>query len=134
MILRFSFIFMFCITLCSCEAIANKHHTNKLDQALKNYEKALRWAEYRAAASFHVSRDGKPHVIDVEGANDFNVTGINVLEKTVNPEINEAVILAEINYYNKERGTLRRIRQEQHWWRSEESKVWLIESKFPEFK
>jgi len=134
MILRLSFILLISMTLCACEAIKSKEQVNQLDKVMRQYEKALRWAEYRAAAKYHVSREGKPLVVDIERAMNFNVTGITILEKTLNPETTEAVILAEISYYNKEYGTLQKIRQEQHWWRAPEGRVWLIESGFPEFK
>ena len=101
---------------------------------MKQYDKALRWAELRDAASYHVNRQGIPLVIDIEYAKQFSVTDINVLEKIINPEINEANILVEISYYHKEYGTVKKIRQEQLWWLNQEAGVWLIESGFPEFK
>jgi hypothetical protein len=134
MILRLSFIFLVGITLCACEAIKSKEQANRLDITLQDYEKALRWAEYRAVASYHVSREKTPLVVDIEHAKNFSVTGINILEKTINPEVTEAVILAEISYYSKEYGTVKTLRQEQHWWRVPEGKAWLIESDFPEFE
>ena len=134
MILRLSFIFLVGMTLCSCEAMKSKDLTNRFERTLRDYETALRWAEYRAAASYHVSREGIPLVVDIEYAKNFNVTRINILQKTVNPEVTEAVILAEIDYYNKEYGTVKILRQELHWWRDPEGKAWLIESDFPEFK
>ncbi len=134
MILRLSFIFLVGITLCACEAMKSKEQANRLDSTLYDYEKALRWAEYRAAASYHVSREKTPLVVDIEHAKNFSVTGINILEKTLNPEVTEAVILAEISYYSKEYGTVKTLRQEIHWWRDPEGKIWLIESDFPEFE
>ena len=127
-------IFILLTGLNSCESMQNRENVGKLDTAIKKYEKALRWAEYRAAASYHVGRDKKPLVVDLENAKNFNVTGINVVEKTINPEINEAIVLAEISYYNKEYGTLKKLRQEQHWWREDDTRNWLIESDFPKFE
>ena len=134
MILRLSFILLVGMTLCSCAAMQSKEQVERLESTLRKYEKALRWAEYRTVADYHVSREAKPLVVDIERARNFNVTGISILDKTINPEITDAVILAEISYYNKEYGTLQKIRQEQHWWRAPEGNVWLIESGFPEFK
>ena len=73
-------------------------------------------------------------VIDLAKIKQFNVTGINVLEKTIDPEATEAIILTEISYYDKEYGTVKTIRQEQHWWRIPDESTWLIESEFPKFE
>ena len=73
-------------------------------------------------------------VIDLAKIKQFNVTGINVLEKTIDPEATEAIILTEISYYHKEYGTVKTIRQEQHWWRIPDESTWLIESEFPKFE
>lgn len=134
MILRISFLFLIALMITSCSAINRKEYTYRLDEAIRSYDKALRWAEYRSAASYHVGRDKKPMVIDIEKVNKFNVTGINILEKTIDPEATEASILAEISYYDKEYGTVKTLRQEQLWWRVPDESTWLIESEFPKFE
>ena len=134
MILRLSIIFLISMTLCACEAMKSKEQVKRLDTVLKEYDKSLRWSEYRSAANFHVSREEIPLPVDIEHVKKFSVTGIKVLQKTINPEITEAIVLIEISYYNKEYGTVNSIRQEQHWWRVPDKNIWLIESDFPEFE
>ncbi|MFB3101040.1 MAG: hypothetical protein ACE1ZM_06310, partial [Gammaproteobacteria bacterium] len=100
---------------------------------------ALRWARYREAISFHVTQEGKAAEVNVDYLDNFGVTSFEIISKVVVPSsekggINEAIIVAEISYFHKEQGTVRKLKLNQLWWYNPEIKRWLIETGFPEFK
>ena len=83
----------------------NRAKAANLEESVTSYEVALRWAEYASAYSYHVSKDGTRPVVDIDGLNEISVTGIEVFEKLVNKNKDEAIIRMEIKYYFKDQGT-----------------------------
>ncbi len=111
-----------------------KERVDRLDQSITSYVTALRWELIDDAASYHVSREGDALEIDIEYVKQFDVTDINILQKVVNPEGNEANVLTEIEYFNEDTASVHTFKYEQLWWFNEDIKRWLIESEFPKFK
>ncbi|MEE9117568.1 MAG: hypothetical protein V3U02_03095 [Calditrichia bacterium] len=122
------------IMLSACGSMDFKNQMSKLDDTLTKYGTALRWAQIRDAASYHIKRNEEQVVVDLVHMEKFNITSVDVLEKTPNQDGTEASILIEISYYSKDRGTLQKVRQAQLWWYNQKAKHWLIDSDFPEFK
>lgn len=132
------------ITLCvmsitGCETLSNKNQAEKLSRSVTHYGAALRWARHREAISYHVTRDEKFAEVDIDQLENFGVTSFEVLSKTIIPSaekggVTEAVIDAEMSYFHKEQGTVRKLKLSQIWWYNAEIKRWLIETEFPEFK
>jgi len=127
------------ISISGCGRIESRGQADKLERTVTDYASALRWSFYREAVSYHVTRDGKVHEVDLEELEKIEVTDINIISKTIIPSseeggINEAIIVAEVFYFHKDRGTLKEIQLNQIWWYSTEIKHWLIETDFPDFK
>jgi len=131
---RFFLISLIIVMLPACETMDVRNQMSKLDESLSQYGTALRWAHIRDAASYHVRRSEVLVVVDLEHMEQFNITSVKILERTVNVESTEASVLLEINYYAKDRGTVQKVRQAQLWWYEPEMKHWLIDSDFPELK
>jgi hypothetical protein len=114
--------------------MATQQRVSDLNDSLDRYAAALRWAYYADALGYHVDQDGKRPEVDLDRLDDFSVTGYEIKEKTLNENQNEAFIKGELVYYQKEYGTIKKLKLNQSWWYSEEAKHWFIESGFPDFK
>ncbi|RKZ44771.1 MAG: hypothetical protein DRQ48_10045 [Gammaproteobacteria bacterium] len=127
------------ISISGCGRIESRGQADKLERTVTDYASALRWSYYREAVSYHVTRDGKYPDVDIEELEKIEVTDVNFISKTLIPSsekdgVNEARIVAEVIYYNKDRGTLKEMQLDQIWWYNAEIKHWLIETDFPVFK
>ena len=129
-----------CVMLVSgCASLDARNQADKLERSVTQYGAALRWARHREAISFHVTREAKFAEVDIEYLEEFSVTSFDVLSQTIIPNLekggnNEAIIVAEMSYFYKGQGTLRKLKLNQIWWYNAEIKRWLIETDFPEFK
>ena len=138
--LLLSMVMTLCVmSITGCETLINKDQAEKLSRSVTHYSDALRWARYREAISYHVTRDAKFAEVSIEHLENFGVTSLEVLSKTIIPGaekggITEAVVVAEISYFHKEQGTVRKLKLNQIWWYNAKIKHWLIETEFPEFK
>jgi hypothetical protein len=127
------------ISISGCGRIESRGQADKFDRTTTDYASALRWSYYREAVSYHVTRDGKHPDVDIEELEKIEVTDVNFISKTLMPSseeggINEARIVAEVIYFNKDRGTLKEMQLDQIWWYNAQIKHWLIETDFPEFE
>jgi len=120
-------------------ALDARSQSEKLERSLEQYGAALRWARYREAISFHVTQEEKFAEVDLDYLENFGITSLNILSKVIVPSsekggINEAAITAEIHYFHKEQGTVRKLKLSQIWWYNAKIKRWLMETDFPELK
>ena len=127
------------ISISGCGALQAKNQSDKLERSLTQYGAALRWARHREAASFHVTQVGKVAEVNLDNLENFGITSFEIISQVIVPSsekggINEAIIVAEISYFHKEQGTVRKLKLNQLWWYNPEIKRWLIETDFPEFK
>jgi len=127
------------MSLSGCGSLETRNQADKLERSVKEYSSALRWARHRDAISLHVTRDLKYAEVDIEYLQNFGVTSFDLISQTIIPSseeggVTEAIIVAEMSYFHKEQGTVRKLKLNQIWWYSTEFKHWLIESDFPEFK
>ncbi len=135
-----SIVMAVCMMLISgCASLDSRSLADKLERSVTQYASALRWAYYREAIGFHVTRDEKSAAVNIEHLENFSVTSFDIISQTLIPSsevegINEAVIVAEISYFHKGLGYVRKLKLNQIWWHGKETKHWLIETDFPEFK
>ena len=127
------------MSISGCGRIESRGQADKLERSVREYFSALRWGLYREAVSYHVTRDEKIAEVDLDQLEKIEVTNVEIISKTIIPSseedgINEAIIESEIDFYNKDQGTLREMNMSQIWWYNAKIKHWLIESDFPEFK
>ncbi len=122
------------LLLTGCAGVAIRNNTDKLNSTLKEYGADMRWGRMNYAYNYHVNREGTRPVVDLEALEQFNVTGFRPVDPVLNDEATEAVVPVEIDYYDREYGTVRKIKTTQNWYFDPEAKNWLTESAFPEFK
>ena len=101
---------------------------------MTSYEIALRWAMYEDALSYHVSPEGEQPEVDLEAVKAFSVTRINIAEKLMNGDQDEAYVRIIVDYYQEETGVVRTVKLEQYWWYNEDLRQWFTKSDFPDFK
>lgn len=103
-----------------------------LDSSIRSYERAIRWGEFTRAKSFHKS---SPVLSDLERRrlNFYRVTGYTVLQQDI-PNKYNAHLMVEIKYVKKDMQVIKTITSKQHWKRDKDSKIWYLNSAFPEFR
>lgn len=127
------------MSISGCGTLSARNQADKLERSVTHYASALRWGRLREAAGLHMTQDGKFAEVNLEYLEQFSVTSLDVISKTIIPSaekdgVTEADINFEMNYYHKEQGTVRKLKLNQVWWYSKKHNAWLIESDFPEFK
>ena len=127
------------MSISGCGTLSARNQADKLERSVTHYASALRWARLQEAINYHMTQDGKSAEVNLEYLEQFSVTSLDVISKTIIPSaekdgVTEADINFEMNYYHKEQGTVRKLKLNQVWWYSKKHNTWLIESDFPEFK
>lgn len=127
------------MSISGCGTLSARNQADKLERSVTHYASALRWGRLQEAINYHMTQDGKSAEVNLEYLEQFSVTSLDVISKTIIPSaekggVTEADINFEMNYYHKEQGTVRKLKLNQVWWYSKKHNTWLIESDFPEFK
>lgn len=122
------------LLLVSCNGVNIKQQVRTLDEAITEYNTSLRWGMYKNVDAYNKSADGISTPVNREAMKDIRITGYEVMEKHLNSDATEAIVKGQINYYNNEFGTLRKVPFEQKWWYDTESNHWFVEGAMPEFK
>lgn len=120
-------------SLTSCKAYQTKKKVNDLEATITNYGVALRWAEHRTLYDFYVSPNGTQPPADLDRLQEISVTGLEVIEKTLNEDETEANVKTIVKYYIKDQGSVKELKLDQNWWYSEANKRWFIDGEFPKF-
>lgn len=122
------------LTAGGCNNLNVKNQVSKLDTSLRHYGADLRWGRFNQAYQYHINRDGQQPPLDLERMENFSVTNFKPVDPVVNEEGTEAEIPVQIDYYDEQYGTLKKIKYTQHWWFNVENSRWYTESDYPAFK
>ena len=131
---RLTILLLMFLFLSACSSSGEIKKVEMLNDAIDNYAYALRWGRIDDAVAYHVAEGGDKPEIDSAIMKSIRVTGFNIKERTINPELTGATVEGELNYYSNEYGTLRSIEYSQRWWYEPESKKWFLDNEFPQFK
>lgn len=103
-----------------------------LDSSTSSYEKAIRWAEFDRAKSFHKKA---PNLSDLERRRlkFYRVTGYATLQKDT-PDKYNSYLTVQIKYYKSDQPVIKTITVRQHWKREKNGKLWYLGSPFPKFR
>lgn len=121
---------MLFMSLSSCSTTPDE--LEMLDQSVRSYERAIRWGDFIVAKSFHKNEPAL-HSIERRRLALYRVSGYTVLQNDT-PDLNNAHLLVEIKYYKNDRPVIKTLTVTQDWKRDEKTKIWYIDSKFPEFR
>ncbi len=122
------------VFLSSCGSMDTRKKLETLDESIKQYNIAMRWALYNKAQGYHMLKDGARLKIDPDSLKHIRITGYSVTEKILNDDLTESVVHGEFNYYHNEYGTLKKASFTHNWWYDPDSKSWFNESEFPDFE
>ena len=122
------------VVISACSTFKVRETMEALENAITNYNVALRWGMHKEAYNYHYSSDGKQYPVDLSLLEEISVTGIEVTEKIVNPEHTEAFVEATISYYFKSEGNIKKINLNQKWWLNKNLNQWFIDQPFPKFE
>ena len=120
-------------TLYSCNSGATKQ-AQILNEQVKAYGSLIRWRAYDDASSFIKLREGGNVVLDHDLLNEIRVTKYRVDSIIMSEDHTEANVVAEISYYHERVNNVHIIRDEQLWWKDQESGRWLLDGGLPAFK
>lgn len=114
-----------CITLLLGACATTADTMDSLNTALRGYEKAVRWAEYEAAYSYHKwEGDVQPSIPkDIEN---FRVTKYETFGEKFN---NKDMVMKQtirLHYYNTETQREKSLKHPQEWKFYPESKRWYL--------
>ena len=133
--------FLLMILLVSCNTFKVREQITSLDDSITHYNVALRWAMYKEAYSYHYSPDGKQPPAKLDNLEQISVTGlvtkynddVEITDKEINREHNEAHVETVVTYFFQTEGSIKKIKLNQRWWFNEKFKQWFIDNAFPEF-
>ncbi len=128
------FLIVLISSLSACNSYQLKKKGNSLESTLTSYGVALRWAEHQTLYGYYVSPNGTQPPADLAGLQEVSVTGLEVIEKTINEEHTEANVKAIVSYYLKTQGNIKKLKLDQNWWYNEPNKQWYIDGEFPKFE
>ena len=120
------------VLLVACNSTPSKS-AESLRANAKAYGKLIRWKAYEDAAKYIKLRDEGEVIINSELLNEIRVTKYELSSMVLNENNDEAVVIAEISYYHERVNSVHNIRDEQIWWKDEESGGWFIDGQLPPF-
>lgn len=116
----------------SCNTGSTKS-VDSLRSTAKAYGKLIRWKAYEDAAKYIKLRSGGDIKLDMQLLNEIRVTKYELSEMAFNETNDEAVVLAEISYYHERVNNVHNIRDQQTWWKDEETGAWFLDGPLPPF-
>ena len=119
-------LYLLIILLCACSTTADK--MDKLNNTLKGYEKALRWAKFDAAYSFHKwDSDEQPSM--PSHLKNIRITKYVVSNKVFDEKTMTAKQSVSISYYNTNNLREKSLEDKQRWKYFPDHKRWYLMSK-----
>lgn len=132
-LLIFSAIFLSLIACNPVQKVKDRKHTEDLEAATDTYRKLIRWGYYDQAVQYIKARDDSAVNPDLVEASRFKVTHYTITNRYLSDDLQDAQVVATIEYYEVESGVAKVIRDEQHWWYEPEGKRWHLSSGLPDF-
>lgn len=127
------FILALALMLVACNGIGTRQKADGLKTSMEEYIAALRWGRFDSAKEYHMNEDETRPDIDTSELEYIKVTEHSVKKKTINDDMDEAIVEIKMEYYHNQYGTLKKITFGQVWWLHEKSKKWFLSSDFPKF-
>ena len=119
------------ITLGACATTYDK--MDRLNSTLRAYEKALRWAKFDMAYSFHKWYENEPPSLP-KHLKDIRLTSYSASNQSFNEDNMTAKQTVSIRYYNQNNLRERSLENKQRWKYFSDKKRWYLMSKPPIFE
>jgi hypothetical protein len=124
-------IYLTVVLLTACSTTGDK--VDRLDQTLRAYESALRWAQFDTAYSFHKWDSAEQATVPAY-LKSIRVTNYNVANRTFNEENMTAKQIVIIKFYNEDDARERTLEDHQTWKYFPDQNRWYLTSMPPDFK
>ena len=115
------------------QKVKDRKHTEDLEAATDTYRKLIRWGHFDQAVQYIKARDGSEQVPDLAEASRYKVTHYTITGTFLSDDLQDARIVATIEYIKLDNQVAKTIRDEQQWWFEPEAKRWHISSGLPDF-
>jgi hypothetical protein len=119
------------LLLPGCASTLDK--TDRMNQSLFAYAKAVRWSRFDMVYAFHRGPDGAPPAL-TENLKGIQVTGYEVMNSNVGPEAESVSQTVAIRYLDRDTGRERMIEDRQEWEHDAERDRWYVISPPPRFE
>lgn len=124
-------VLLFALALTACATTGDR--LDALQRTLAGFEKAVRWAQFDAAYSFHEWPPGAQPSLPAKLKN-IRVTGYDVANLRIDNEGVRAWQIVTIRYYDLDTSREHSITHSQEWRYEEKEKRWYLISEMPDFK
>lgn len=114
----------------------NSNLTKEVDQLhdrVKTYGKLIRWSAFDDASGYIKLRNGGSVSINSAILDETRVTRYKIASIVLTEEQDQAAVVAVISYYHERVNDVHDIRDEQMWWKDEESGSWYLDGNLPNF-
>ena len=125
---------MVALLLSACTAVGDSKKAITLDQALRNYETAIRWVEFKAADSMRRLEGNADYTPSPDTLKHIRVTSYETVNMTAFDDNSIMNIQVEIVYYNDDTMKLLTLTDNQVWKYDPDIKSWYITTPLPAFR
>jgi hypothetical protein len=116
MLLRIMLLLSIIALVGGCETLRKTSITSEFEQNSKSYNKLIRWNELeKAEAVFPPERLREEFKAKVKAAKGVKVTDFRVKSLECSPDLGEATVVIDIDYYREPSITLRTVEDVQKW-------------------
>lgn len=115
------------------QKVKDRKHTEDLEAATDTYRKLIRWGHFDQAVQYIKARDGSEQLPDLKEASRYKVTHYTITGTFLSDDLQDARIVATIEYLKLDNQVAKAMRDEQQWWYNPEAKRWHLSSGLPDF-
>lgn len=131
--MRHRSLVLFVVLLSGCAYIETNSRMQQFDDLQRGYARAMTWSNLDAAYSATRAAEKKAQA-DGTAFQDIKITSYEVASQKVEESGKTIRRIAQIRYVHTERMIERKLTVEEEWKYSEDSKRWILESGFPQFR
>ncbi len=118
-----------------CAGIMDKSKKlDKLELSLNDYRKSLRWGNINNAAAYIKLKNYSTPLRDQAILKNVRITSYEYNIQQLNDDQTEATVIAQISFYDVNRGSVVDMLDRQSWWLDMESKQWNLDGDLPNFR
>ena len=128
-----SLALLLALSLAGCAAVDDSKKTITYDKAMRHYERAIRWSDFKIANSFRRPAPGTIQPQE-DTLKNIKVTGYEQTGSVPSNNNTEVRLTVDIVYYRLDGMKLLTVTDVQDWKYDPEIKTWYITSPLPAFK
>ena len=121
------------LSLAGCAAVDDSKKSITYDKAMRHYERAIRWSDFKIANSFRRPAAGTTQP-PADTLKNIKVTGYEQTSSVMSNNDTEVRSTVDIVYYRLDGMKLKTVTDVQDWKYDAELKTWYITSPLPNFK